>query len=230
MSLSQRKTCCLVSAGLLLICLAALGGWPRAQLLAVADGAEGQSQSQAGSNERLRELLLERYDILKRFAKSYTELLKFGRVEMSDVVNATVAMFHAEADLCLTDAERIKVYEKLVETLRGFEESAVRMPARAMEVKVARLEAQIRLEQLRLAQEASQLSGRVVDAAGDPVAGAQVAMSTETIGVLVSHGKLEPLRGNVAESRIVQTDSQGVFVLGERPAEGYDGTSRMPVF
>lgn len=165
MSLSQRKTCCLVSAGLVLICLAALSGWVqggKAQVLAAAEAAEGPNPAQAGSNEKLRELLLERYDILKRFAESYNELLKFGRVEMSDVANATVAMFHAEADLCLTDAERIKVFEKLVETLRGFEESVVkeaaaglRPPGDVLKPKVARLEAQIRLEQLRHAQGAS---------------------------------------------------------------------------
>ncbi len=165
MSLSQRKIFCLVSAGLVLICLAPLSGrlhGNRAQLLAVARGAQGQSQAQAGSDEKLRALLLERYDILKRFAESYNELLKFGRVEWSDAANATVAMFHAEADLCLTGSERIKVYEKFVETLRGFEASiaseaaASRRPrAEADKVKVARLEAQIRLEQLRLAQKPS---------------------------------------------------------------------------
>jgi peroxiredoxin len=69
---------------------------------------------------------------------------------------------------------------------------------------------------------AKELSGRVVDAAGNPVADAQVALSTETTGVLVSHGKLEPMWGNVAESRIVQTDSQGTFVLGQHPPESFD--------
>ncbi len=164
MSLSRRKTCCLVSGGLLLICLAALSGRlqsDRAQLIGVARAAEGQNRARAGSNERLRALLLERYDILKRFAESYTELLKFGRVEWSDVANATVAMFHAEADLCVTDAERMKVYEKLVETLRGFEESLTREAAARRptvegdKVKVTRLEAQIRLEQLRLEEKLS---------------------------------------------------------------------------
>lgn len=112
MSLSQRQTCCLVSSGMFLICLAALSGWlrgGRGQFLATADAVERQSQAQVGSKEKLRALLLERYDILKRFAESYQELLKSGRVEWSDVANATVATFHAEADLCVTDAERIKV-------------------------------------------------------------------------------------------------------------------------
>lgn len=119
--------------------------------------------------------------------------------------------------------------ERLVETLRehegwvGRQAAAGRVTEAAVaQAKVARLEAQIRLEQLRLGQKASPLSGRVVDGAGDPVAAAQVALSTETIGVQVSHGRLEPMRTDAAESRIVQTDSQGVFVLGERPAASFD--------
>ena len=166
MSLSQRKTCCLVSAGLLLVCLAAPGGWlhgDRVQLLAVADAAERPNQAQTGSTEKLRELLSERYDILKGIVESYKKLVELGRGgDLSGLMDATIAMFHAEADLCLTDSERIRVYEKLVETLRGFEESAARRaaegrtpPGNVLKFKVARLEAQIRLEQLRLAQETS---------------------------------------------------------------------------
>jgi hypothetical protein len=172
---------------------------------------------------------LERYDILKGIVESHKKWLEFGRGDALGLKDATVAMFHAEADLCPTDSERIKVLEKLVAALQEYEAWLKRQAAagRATEsgveqAKVARLEAQIRLEQLRLGQKASQLSGRVVDAAGDPVAGAQVALSTETIGVLVAHGKLEPMRGDVAESRIVQTDSRGAFVLGERPAASFD--------
>jgi peroxiredoxin len=66
-----------------------------------------------------------------------------------------------------------------------------------------------------------ELSGRVVDAAGNPVADAQVALSAEKIGVLVSHGKLQPMRGDIADSRIVQTNSEGVFTLGEQPTEKF---------
>ncbi|UCC99225.1 MAG: redoxin domain-containing protein [Phycisphaerales bacterium] len=68
---------------------------------------------------------------------------------------------------------------------------------------------------------AKELSGRVVDAAGNPVADAQVALSSEKIGVLVSDGKLRPMHGNI-ESRIVQTDSKGVFILGQQPAGSFD--------
>jgi peroxiredoxin len=65
------------------------------------------------------------------------------------------------------------------------------------------------------------LSGRVVDAARNPVAGAQVALSTEKIGVLVSDGKLTPVHSDI-DSRIVQTDSKGVFILEHQLTKSVD--------
>ena len=160
MSSSKRKTYRLVLIGLLLICLTLLNGWfggYRAQLLATSRTAEGQEQAQVGSEEKLQALLLEKYDILKSIVESYKKLLVSGRAEMSEVVSATVAMFHAEADLCSNDAERIKVYEKLVAALREHEAWAERRAAAgrpiemsAWQGKVARLDAQIKLEKLRL--------------------------------------------------------------------------------
>lgn len=76
--------------------------------------------------------------------------------------------------------------------------------------------------QVEAVRAAKELSGRVVNTVGNPVTDAQVALSTETIGVLVSHGKLEPMRGSVAENRIVQTNSKGVFILGQQPAGSFD--------
>jgi hypothetical protein len=129
----------------------------------MARAAERQNPAQAGSNEKLRELLVERYDILKKILESYKSWLESGRGDPSGLKDATVAMFHAEADLCLTDSDRINVYEKLVAALREYEGWTERQAAagRVTEVavaqaKVARLEAQIRLEQLRLAQGTSQ--------------------------------------------------------------------------
>ena len=69
-------------------------------------------------------------------------------------------MFHAEADLCSNDTERIKVYEKLVAALREYEAWAERRAAAGrdeadvLQVKVARLDAQIKLEKLRIAPKA----------------------------------------------------------------------------
>ncbi len=71
------------------------------------------------------------------------------------------------------------------------------------------------------AVDSSELTGRVVDENGNTVADAQVAISTEKIGVLVSNGKLQPIRSGV-ENRIVQTDSQGMFDFGQIPVENFD--------
>ena len=50
------------------------------------------------------------------------------------------------------------------------------------------------------------IQGKVVDQQGRPIADAQVALSTETIGVKISSGRLHPYSGNANESRIVITD------------------------
>jgi flagellar hook-basal body complex protein FliE len=164
MSLSKRKTCCLVFIGLVLICLTVLSGWfssYRAQLFAISRAAESQEQAQAGSEEKLRALLLERYDILKDIVESEKKSLEVGRGDASALKDATVAMFHADADLCSTNSERIKVYEKLVAALREYEAWAERRAAAGrateaavLQAKVARLDAQIKLEKLRLASKA----------------------------------------------------------------------------
>jgi len=67
----------------------------------------------------------------------------------------------------------------------------------------------------------TELAGRAVDGQGKPIADAQVALSTETIGVRISDGKLEPIHKDV-ESRIVETDSAGRFDLGEYPNADFD--------
>ena len=163
MSLSKRNTCCVAFIGLLLICLVVLSGWFGAyqvQLLTAARAVEGREQAQAGSEEKLRALLLERYDILKDIVESDKKLLELGRGDIKALKNATVAMFHAEADLYSTNSERIKVYEKLVAALREYEAwaerraAAGREEADVLQVKVARLDAQIKLEKIRIAPKA----------------------------------------------------------------------------
>ena len=163
MLLSKRKICCILSISLLLICLALLSGWLRgneAQFITLAQAAERQNQLQAGSNEKIRELLKERYNVLKAIVEDMNRLLDYGQHPgITELRDATVAMFNAEADLCTTGSGRIKVYEKLVDVLRKQEEGLAREvsigqrnPTEILRIKAARLEAQIRLEKQRLAQ------------------------------------------------------------------------------
>jgi len=122
----------------------------------------GDEQGQSGSHERLRALLTERHDILKRRVASVQFQLKNGRGDVSALRDVTIAMYRAEADLCTSDAARIAVHEKLVNVVREQQELAARrvaagrIPAWELdEARVATLEARIELERLRLAQQTS---------------------------------------------------------------------------
>ena len=67
-----------------------------------------------------------------------------------------------------------------------------------------------------------EIKGTVVDEQGRPIADAQVALSTETLSVSISSGKLIPPNRGRTESRIVTTDTQGGFDLGQSPGAGFD--------
>jgi hypothetical protein len=70
---------------------------------------------------------------------------------------------------------------------------------------------------------AQDISGRVVDPNGRPVARAQVALSTEKIGVVIHDGVLEPWRTSDAEKGpIVETDIQGRFRFEGKPPEDFN--------
>ena len=136
-----------------------VGGLTLIGLLAlVASSVADDEREPAGSEERLRALLIERHDILKQRVASVQLFVEYGRADLTDLGAAMTDMYHAEADLCTTDAERIKVYQKLVDTLKTHEEWAARQEAtgRTPEVRAkarfASINAQIDLERLRLGQ------------------------------------------------------------------------------
>jgi hypothetical protein len=142
-----------------LVCLAAVGlafvvGQVSAGLSQVAPLAKAAPQN---AKDRLRGLQIERYEMLKKMVHSMQALVNEGMLEVSDVQAPTVALHHAEADLCSTAAERVKVYEKLVNLLQTHEtwvaQRAAAGRAKEMDVdraKVATLEARIELEKLKL--------------------------------------------------------------------------------
>ncbi len=128
--------------------------------LARAAGA-GASKS-SGPNERLRELMTQRYEILQRAMKTSQLLLESGRVDFADLRNLTLALYRAQADLCTIDADRAAVYEKLVDALAAQEKSLELQAASGRvretqvdEGRVATLNARIDLERLRLGQPVS---------------------------------------------------------------------------
>ncbi|MHC4519445.1 MAG: hypothetical protein ACYTAS_12715 [Planctomycetota bacterium] len=139
---------------LLTIFLALIG-----MLALVASCLAGNETEPAGSEERLRALLTQRHDILKRGAANLQKFVDSGRADIREMSAMMTALYHAEADLCTTHAARIEVYEKLVETLKTHEQLAARRAdaGRMTEweldkVRTATLDAQIDLERLRLSQ------------------------------------------------------------------------------
>jgi hypothetical protein len=125
-------------------------------------GGAGALQA-AGSQERLRELMTQRYELLKSAVAQSELLLKNGRGDVLTHHKLTVALYRAEAELCPTAAERVRVYEKLVDFLAAQQGSLERLleAGRATQVQVAQgqlvvLEARIDLERLRLGQPVAQ--------------------------------------------------------------------------
>ena len=113
----------------------------------------------AGSEERLRELLTERYNVLKQMLASLQLFVEDGRADVAEWRRAAIALHRAQAELCTTDADRVKVYEKLVEAMRTQQDWATRRADAGRisnwelaEARAATLQAQIDLERLRLEQ------------------------------------------------------------------------------
>ncbi len=166
MSSTQKRICCLISAGLLLICLTSPTGWlhgNKAQLLTTARAAEPPIQFQGGPNEQLKKLLQERYDVLRAIAGLLNQQYSAGQVGILEIRDAIIEMLHAEAELSSSNSQRIKVYEKLVTILQEQDKSLAKevnagriTQMEFLKARVTTLEAEIKLEKLRLPKEISQ--------------------------------------------------------------------------
>lgn len=150
----------LVTGGLLGLGLVSLAGLLAGGYISAA--ASDEPKPVAG-NARLRELMTQRYEILQRAVKDAQHLVETGRLDVPTFENLTVALYRAQADLCTTTAERVKVYEKLVDFLaaqEGLLEQQIQAGrATRMQLdqgKVVTLNARIDLERLRLGQSAAQ--------------------------------------------------------------------------
>ncbi len=120
---------------------------------------QGNEKKPAASKKHLRELMTERHKTLQEVATSLERSFQNGLNDLPAWRRVTIAMYHAEADLCSTDAERIKVYEKQVNALQNQQDRAAALDAAGLilswqlqEAKAATLQAQIELERARLAQ------------------------------------------------------------------------------
>ena len=166
MTSTQKRFCCLISAGLLLICLTSPNRWlhgSKTQLLTAAHAAEHPIQFQGAPNEQLRKLLQERYDVLRAAAGLLNQQYGADQVGILEIRNAIIEMLHAEADLSSTNTERIKVYEKLVSILQQQDQTLAEAvnagritQMEFLKARASTLQAQIQLEKLKLPQEISQ--------------------------------------------------------------------------
>jgi hypothetical protein len=141
--------------------LVALGLLSLAGTLAAAYAAAGGpgARGSGGSEARLRELMTQRYEVLQRMVKNEQAEVEAGRAEIAALQKLTAALYRAQADLCTTASERLKVYEKLVEVMTSQEKIIERQAEVGMAVgvqlaqsKLVMLDAQIDLERLRLGQ------------------------------------------------------------------------------
>jgi len=160
MVLYRTRTRRLLPCSLILSCVLVLAVVFAAGFASAAGSGKRPS---ASANERLRALMTQRYEILQRAVKNSQLMLERGLLDFPALRNLTVALYRAQADLCTTDADRVQVYEKLVEALGVHEKLLERQAAsgRAPEVqvdeaRVATLNARIDLERLRLGQAPAQ--------------------------------------------------------------------------
>jgi hypothetical protein len=163
---SRKRFGFILSVCLILICVTSPVGWfnsNKEQLPTTANAAENPIQFQGDTNQQLRALLQERYEILRAVAGMLNQQYSTGQVGILEIRNAIIDMLHAEADLRSTNTERIKVYEKLVTILQEQDKTlAVAVNAGKvnqmdfLRARAATLQAQIQLEKLRLAQQTPQ--------------------------------------------------------------------------
>jgi hypothetical protein len=110
-----------------------------------------------GSASRIKELEKERIAVLKKLTEQLSSLYQKGRVDYGELLETTRLLAEAELEAAETDKERLEVYQKLIAALKEHEEwvtrdfRAGRVPgAGLLKAKAERLEAEIRLEKLKM--------------------------------------------------------------------------------
>jgi hypothetical protein len=117
----------------------------------------GQTRDTPSGETKVRALLKERAETLKQIVEEIEKAHKAkGALSMDDVLQARLAYYHAELDLCDTDKERIPVLDKMLGLAKEsermvssrFDMGAVPHTA-VLAARVNRLEAEIALERAK---------------------------------------------------------------------------------
>jgi hypothetical protein len=163
---TQKKIGCILSAGLILICMTSPVAWlnvNKTQLPPSAYAAENPIQFQGQTNQLLRALLQERYEILRAVAGLINQQYSTGQIGIMEIRDAIIDMLHAEADLYSTGSERIKVYQKLVKILQEQDKTLAAAVNEGkvnqmdfLKARATTLQAEIQLEKLKLPQDTPQ--------------------------------------------------------------------------
>jgi outer membrane protein TolC len=116
----------------------------------------GGAQDDADTSAKLESLLRERRDTLRQLVQVVGVHYRDGRTTEDAVVCANNRLLEAELDLLTAKAERIAVYEQLVENMRRLEEVAaarhevgVGSIEEVLAAKAARLRAEIELVRMK---------------------------------------------------------------------------------
>jgi hypothetical protein len=114
--------------------------------------------TQPASPDRVRELMTQRRDLLRQIVQSSEIRFQKGQGSAEELAEDVVAAFRAELDLAASQGERIRLHEQIVEKMRELESRAEKMwqngrivETAAMRARARRMEAEIALEQARLA-------------------------------------------------------------------------------
>jgi RNA polymerase sigma factor (sigma-70 family) len=114
---------------------------------------EKPPEGRAGNNPKLRALLRERLEALRKGADRVKQLHKDNAASQGAVREANLRVYKAELDLCDTTAERVAVLEKIAKVYKETEDQFSQLQKRGgasedevREATISRLEAEIALE------------------------------------------------------------------------------------
>lgn len=129
-------------------------------LTAVANSQEGTAPKteQGGAATKVKDLQQQRIATLKEIVEAFSAQRQNGRGSFEDLIDAKVQLLNAELEIASSDAERVTICESIVKQFVTLEEvaQANREGARGtytavLKAKANRLEAEIRLEQMKTA-------------------------------------------------------------------------------
>jgi len=113
------------------------------------------AKEQANLQSQLRQLQIQRREILDKLVHRMEVFLESGRIGIDEFMEANVKLVRAELDLCRTKAERLEVLQKTVKFLTTCEGMAVKRAGagRATDIDVDKVRAAVLGARIELARE-----------------------------------------------------------------------------